>query len=208
MRYRTAWRLKHKIMQAMTEREATRQLSGCAQVDDAYLGGERNGGKPGRVSENKQPLVIAVQTDSTLEHPTFALIEPVRAFDNVSLRVWAERRLAPEGRSLHRRLGLFSSNRSRQPRAHGARNRRGRAATEVQGARWVNVLLSNLKRGLNRVYHSIRQAKYARRYLAEAAHRFTRRFRLREMASRLATAVMACKPCLERIVRQACSFVD
>jgi hypothetical protein len=93
--YRTAWRLKHKIMQAMTEREATRQLSGCVQVDDAYLGGERNGGKPGRGSENKQPLVIGVQTDSTLEHATFAVIEPVRPFDNVSLRDRVARQLAP-----------------------------------------------------------------------------------------------------------------
>jgi transposase-like protein len=60
VRYRTAWRLKHKIMQAMTEREETRQLTGFVQLDDAYLGGERNGGKAGRGSENKQPFVIAV----------------------------------------------------------------------------------------------------------------------------------------------------
>lgn len=51
--YRTAWRLKHKLMQAMTEREATRRLGDLVQVDDAYLGGERNGGKAGRGSENK-----------------------------------------------------------------------------------------------------------------------------------------------------------
>ena len=50
--YRTAWRLKHKIMQAMAEQEKSRQLSGFVQIDDAYLGGERNGGKPGRGSEN------------------------------------------------------------------------------------------------------------------------------------------------------------
>ena len=37
--YRTAWRIKHKIMQAMTEREAGRQLGGTALLDDAYLGG-------------------------------------------------------------------------------------------------------------------------------------------------------------------------
>lgn len=50
--YRTAWRLKHKIMQAMLEREAPRQLAGFVQIDDAYLGGERNGGKPGaRIGE-------------------------------------------------------------------------------------------------------------------------------------------------------------
>ena len=44
--YRTAWRLKHKIMQAMTQREESRRLRGLVQIDDAYLGGERNGGKP------------------------------------------------------------------------------------------------------------------------------------------------------------------
>lgn len=94
--YKTAWRLKHKVMQAMTEREDSRKLQGFVQLDDAYLGGERNGGKPGRGSENKQAFVIAVQTDEHLERPTFAVIEPVRSFDNASLNDWITRRLAPE----------------------------------------------------------------------------------------------------------------
>lgn len=93
--YDTAWKLKHKIMQVMTEREERRQLAGFVQIDDAYLGGERNGGKPGRGSENKQPFVVAVATDEALEHPTFAVIEPVRSFDNASLTDWGKRRLAP-----------------------------------------------------------------------------------------------------------------
>jgi hypothetical protein len=63
--YKTAWRIKHMVMQAMTEREETRQLDGSEQIDDAYLGGERNGGKPGRGSENKQPLQIAVAVTPT-----------------------------------------------------------------------------------------------------------------------------------------------
>lgn len=67
--YKAAWRMKHKIMEAMTQREASRKLGGCVQIDDAYLGGERNGGKPGRGSENKQPFLIAVETDHDLEHP-------------------------------------------------------------------------------------------------------------------------------------------
>jgi hypothetical protein len=33
--------MHHKIMSAMTAREAKHQLSGAVQVDDAYLGGER-----------------------------------------------------------------------------------------------------------------------------------------------------------------------
>ncbi|QEO99520.1 transposase [Xanthomonas oryzae pv. oryzicola] len=45
--YKTAWPMKHKIMQVMAEREATRPLSGFVQIDAAYLGGERNGARPG-----------------------------------------------------------------------------------------------------------------------------------------------------------------
>ena len=37
--YRTAWRVKHKLMEAMAERESGRQLHGVVVADDAYLGG-------------------------------------------------------------------------------------------------------------------------------------------------------------------------
>ena len=40
----TAWKIKHKLMQAMMERDATKRLTGRIEIDDAYLGGERNGG--------------------------------------------------------------------------------------------------------------------------------------------------------------------
>jgi hypothetical protein len=33
--YRTAWALKHKIMQSMTEREESRRLDGFLQIADA-----------------------------------------------------------------------------------------------------------------------------------------------------------------------------
>jgi len=42
--YRTAWLLKHKIMEAMRQRENTRPLSGDVRTEGAYLGGERSGG--------------------------------------------------------------------------------------------------------------------------------------------------------------------
>ncbi len=60
--YRTAWLIKHKLLQAMVLAESKRQLTGRVEVDDAYLGGERSGGKAGRGSENKVPFVVAVQT--------------------------------------------------------------------------------------------------------------------------------------------------
>ena len=48
--YKTAWLIKHKLMEVMRVREEGRQLDGRVEIDDAYLGGERSGGKAGRVS--------------------------------------------------------------------------------------------------------------------------------------------------------------
>ena len=52
-------------MQAMDERDAQYTLVGKVQVEDAYLGGERSGGKAGRGSENKVPFVAAVALNPT-----------------------------------------------------------------------------------------------------------------------------------------------
>ena len=199
--YRTAWRLKHKIMKAMTDREETRQLAGFVQLDDAYLGGERNGGKRGRGSENKQPFIIAVSTDEALEHPMFAVIEPVRSFDDSAMIDWGYRRLAPDAEVFTDGLWCFRRFADDNHAHTVLQTAGGRAATQVQGARWVNIVLSNVKRAIGGRYHAIRQAKYARRYLAEAAYRFNRRFRLREMVPRLARAIMLCAPCPESSLR-------
>ena len=59
----TAWLMKHKLMRAMAAREAQKpKLEGRVEIDDAYLGGERPGGKPGRGAAGKQPFVAAVET--------------------------------------------------------------------------------------------------------------------------------------------------
>ena len=43
--YNAAWRMRHKLMQVMMERDREHLLGGFIQLDDAYLGGERSGGK-------------------------------------------------------------------------------------------------------------------------------------------------------------------
>ena len=58
--YPTAWLMHHKIMDAMAQRDSTHRLHGAVQLDDAYLGGERSGGKVGRGFENKVSFVAAV----------------------------------------------------------------------------------------------------------------------------------------------------
>jgi len=92
--YRTAWRLKHKLIQVMREREESTVLSGRVEVDDAYLGGEHPGGKAGRGSENKVPFVAAVETNDQ-GHPLRAVFAPVESFSSPEIAAWARCWLAP-----------------------------------------------------------------------------------------------------------------
>ena len=48
--------MKHKIMAVMARREADTPLSGRVEMDDAYLGGARAGGKRGRGAPGKTPF--------------------------------------------------------------------------------------------------------------------------------------------------------
>ncbi|MFN9620076.1 MAG: hypothetical protein ACK55X_10235 [Synechococcaceae cyanobacterium] len=49
------------------------------QMDDSHLGGERPGGKAGRGSENKVPIVAAISLNAA-GHPIQAKISPVTGF--------------------------------------------------------------------------------------------------------------------------------
>ena len=59
----TAWLIEHKLMATMAAREAEKpKLAGRVEMDDAYLGGQRAGGKRGRGAAGKTPFVAAVET--------------------------------------------------------------------------------------------------------------------------------------------------
>ena len=59
--YRTAWTWLHKLRRAMV-RPGRDKLSGYVEVDDAYIGGEKEG-KRGRGSDNKILTVVAVEVN-------------------------------------------------------------------------------------------------------------------------------------------------
>jgi hypothetical protein len=198
--YRTAWRIKHKIMQAMAEREAGRRLGGNVLLDDAYLGGELNGGKAGRGSQNKVPFVIAVEV-SDQGHPRQAVITPVSGFTLKALSEWTQAHLRPDTDVFSDGLGAFRAV-IEAGHAHTViESAGGRDATEAGGMRWLNTVLSNVKRALDGTYHAFGFATYAHRYLAEAAWRFNRRFELQILVPRLLVAVARCKPWTEHRLR-------
>jgi len=57
--YHTAWKWLHRLRRAMV-RPDREKLYGIVEVDETYIGGKRSG-KPGRGSENKTLVVIAVE---------------------------------------------------------------------------------------------------------------------------------------------------
>ncbi len=91
VRYQAAWLMKHKLLQVMTEREASRVLDARVQIDDVYLGGERER-KHGRGSENKVSFVVAVQTTADGQ-PVALRMDPV-GFTSVALADWALKALS------------------------------------------------------------------------------------------------------------------
>ena len=87
--YRTAWLVHNKIMQAMSDRDEAYLLRGKVQRDDAYLGGERCVGKPGRGSENKVPIVAAVSINEAA-CPVHVKLSTVPTFSFAAIANWAK----------------------------------------------------------------------------------------------------------------------
>src|SRR5918912_1855984 len=91
----TAWLVKHKLMRAMAGREAAKpKLSGRVEVDDAYLGGERPGGKRGRGAAGTTPLVAAVETTPE-RRPKRLRLSVVEGFRKKEVERIAKRDFAP-----------------------------------------------------------------------------------------------------------------
>jgi transposase-like protein len=106
--YKAAWRLKHKLMQVIDEREATRVLGERVEVDDAYLGGVRSG-KAGRGVEDKVPFVIAVETHEEEPRPWYVRLDPLSGFTKKALLQWTQQALAPQALIVSDRLAFFAA---------------------------------------------------------------------------------------------------
>ena len=128
----TAWTMKHKIMAVMARREADTPLSGRVEMDDAYLGGARAGGKRGRGAPGKTPFVAAVST-SPEGRPRKVKLVPVKGFRKREIARGAKRWLAPGSEVLTDSLRCLE--RARRGRRKPSRDpHRLRAAGRPHGA--------------------------------------------------------------------------
>ena len=188
-------------MKAMAEREVHYVLAGNVQVDDAYLGGERSGGKVGRGSENKIPFVAAVSlTDQG--HPLRIKLTPVPGFTLKAVALWAKAHLAPYSAVFSEGLACFSAVTEAGCRHHPT-VMAGRKPKDVPEFQWINTVLGSLKTSLSGSYHAFDFRHDAARYLAAFTYRFNRRFDLATLNERLLTATALCGPRPLRLIRVA-----
>ncbi len=103
--YPADWRVKHKLMQVMAEREVGWTLQGEVVMDDAHLGGQRRG-KAGWGSENKVAFVAAVQL-SAEGHPQAPRFDPVTGFTKEAIGHWATRYPGTSTRVVSNGLNCF-----------------------------------------------------------------------------------------------------
>ena len=172
--YPTAWLVKHKLMEVMFVREEDRQLTGRIEADDAYLGGERPGGKRGRGSENKVAFVAAVQTTESGQAVFMCLSR--RPFTKKSIQEFAENSLAAPATLVTDGLGCFTAVRGMGILHEQHVTGGGLASAKHPSFLAVNSALGNLKTALAGTYHAFAFEKYGHRYLGQVQYLFNRRF--------------------------------
>lgn len=164
--YNTAWLVKQKLMQTMRERDDSIPLTGPVQVDDAFWGGQRRGGKRGRGAAGKTPFVAAVACNSD-GRPLAMRMTPVKGFQSDSTDRWAQKHLSPNARVTSDGLPCFRAIVETCP--HWSVATGGvPASVEEPEFTWVNTMLGNVKNTLHGTYHAVRR-KHLGRYLGTFA---------------------------------------
>jgi transposase-like protein len=199
VRQPTAWLVKHKLMRAMAAREAAKpKLSGRVEIDDAYLGGERPGGKRGRGAAGKAPVVAAVETTAERK-PRRRRLSVVKGFRKKEVERIAKRDLVPGSNVVSDGLSCWPAVEKAGCAHFAMATGAGKKAASWTPFRWANTTLGNIKTAIAGTYHHV-SAKHAQSYLTDFAYRFNRRFQLDSIVERLAWAATRTAPQPYRLI--------
>jgi hypothetical protein len=150
--------MKHKLLEAMRRSEAGRELTGRVEIDDAYLGGERSGGKAGRGSENKVPFVVAVQTAEDGRAHLACL--SARPFTKQAMKQFIAHSMGLPLTVVSDGPGCFTVAASMGAVHDGEITGGGKASVLNEKFRAFNTLIGKVKTALTGTYHAIKFAKY------------------------------------------------
>jgi transposase-like protein len=184
--YPSAWLLLHKIRKAMGDRDAHYQLAGLVEVDDAYFGGPKSGGKRGRGTE-KAKVLVAVSLNEKGK-PQFVKMAITDNVASEALISFTGKNIA-EGSIIrsdaYRSYGkAFSeSTYQHQPIKYDPQE-------SPEHLRWLHTVVSNAKRFILGTYHGLDETHF-QAYLDEFCFRINRRFFTSQLFDRLLCACSA-----------------
>ena len=91
--YESAWYLLKRIRSAMGDRDQNYQLSGLVEMDEAYLGGPRHGGKRGRGTE--QPKMAVAMSKTKSGKPLYLHLQMIPDVKTTTLQSFVDTHLKP-----------------------------------------------------------------------------------------------------------------
>lgn len=167
--YPTAWLMLKKIRKAMGERNSLYQIGGTVQVDEFYLGGESHGdGRRGRGTDQDSVVIGVSLKKGAPVHCFMELVSDTSKrtmLDVFSRRLKSDVILETDGNP------TYAACATEIDVSHLVTLSTDENAHEV--FRWVNTIVSNLKKFVDGTYHGREQHKQS--YLEEFTYRFNRR---------------------------------
>lgn len=181
--------MKHRIRQAMENRESLYQLDGFVEVDEAFFGGARSG-KPGRGSENKSVVLVSVSVKEN-DKPGYVKMTVIANAKGQTILETFKRQVkensiaVSDGWPAYNKLTESGYEHIACPISEPKDNQ--------LFLPWVNILISNAKRFIQGTHHSVRP-EYLQGYLNEFCFRFNRRFFNTDLFKRTLFAGIHFKP--------------
>lgn len=169
--YQTAWHMLHKLRSALGRRSG-QLLRGRVEADEAFIGGARSGGKPGRGAPNKSVVLVMVERHAKTAGGVALEIVPDGTWESLGPTL----RGRIEGANT---VILTDGHRGYWPLAkHGVDHEftaqwSRRAGVEILP--WAHLVISNLKAWMLGTFRGVSHRHLAQ-YLREFAYRFNRRW--------------------------------
>ncbi|MFD1675958.1 IS1595 family transposase [Alicyclobacillus fodiniaquatilis] len=185
--YKTAWLLLHKIRKAMRDRDAKYQLAGIVELDEAFFGAPKEGGKRGRGTEKAMVLVALTLTQAG--HPEYVKFRVIPNVKSETLIAFAKEEVTSGSTIVsddYRSYKQLASN----GYAHDAK--KFDPLQNPDHLKWIHTIIGNAKAYIAGTYHGL-NPKYLETYLDEFGYRFNRRHFVGEWFDRLLAASTSAK---------------
>ena len=165
---KSAWLMLHKIRSAMGLRDQLYQLGGNVEMDEAFFGGKKTGGKRGRGAD-KAKVAVALQVNEGI-YPTFLKMQVIPDCTGNTLLDFAQSNIE-SGTMIH--CDAFQSY-NKLADEYTIFRENYSESDDAEFLKWLHVMISNIKAVIAGTFHGLKE-KYLQRYLDEFCYRFNRR---------------------------------